>query len=178
MNFLTQQLGLNEVAADPNALPDGKYDGVVTKSVLVYVDSKDTLSHVITYKVTEGDRKGAQKDEWFTIGKEPRLKDGSTPAKGEVNPNDLASLTPTMSEAAKPWYKKRYTDLGFAEADVDNGSVGITDLVGILVTFGVKKKDGYTNINFVEVRGAVTESAPVSLNVDSTVSPNAVELDF
>lgn len=170
-NILHQSLGLNAVAGDPNNLPDGRYDGKVAKESLIYVDSKDTLSHVIQYQVTDGEKKGGTKDEWFTLATQPRLKDGSRPAKGEVDITTIGSLEPSMSDQAKDWYKKRYLDLGFTSEEVDSNSVEIGALVGLPVTFGVKRKDGYVNINFVEKR-------EVDAATSTTESTGPVSLDF
>lgn len=174
-NILHQSLGLDKVEGDLNALPDGAYDGEVFKSVLVYVDSKDTISHVITYKVSDGDYKGRQRDEWFTLGREPRLKDGSTPTKGEVPLEDLGSFTPTMSEQAKPWYKKRHLDLGFTEDQFAEG-IHPSELTGKPVTFRVKTKDGYSNVNSVWRRD--TDSEGTNAIAPDASTSGAVSLDF
>lgn len=171
MNILNQSLGLDKVEADVNAIPDGKYDGVVFRSVLVYKESDDSLSHVIEYKVTDGDYSGKKRSEWFTMGTEPRIKDAETgepvaPAKGEVNLSDLISFTPGMSEVQKPWYVKRHTDLGIEESEVVNARP--EDLVGKPVTFGVKRNGTFININFVELRAEDTNgTGPVSLTGDA-----------
>lgn len=137
---LLNSLGLDQVEADPNYLADGKYAGEVFKSEYVYVKAKDTVSHVITYRVTAGERAGAQKAEWFKLGTAPVYGDNG----------QIVSMTPAMTEQAKPWYKKRLTDLGLTDADIANFEPHV--LIGLPVTFGVKSKDGYTNINFVELR--------------------------
>lgn len=139
MSFM-DSLGIDSVEADPNALPDGKYAGEVFKSELVWSKAKGTISHVITYRVTEGERAGAQRQEWFTLGTDPVYDDEG----------NLVSLTPTMTEQAKPWYKKRFVDLGVPEAEVSKTKPEA--LVGLPVNFGVKKNGAYININFVELR--------------------------
>lgn len=157
MTNLLASMGLDNVEADPNAIPDGKYDGVVFKSEYVLIKAKDQLSHVVTYKVTDGDRNGAQRAVWYNLGNNVKDSSGEFP----TDVNDIVSFTPTMSEASKPWYKKMFVDLGIAEQDVS--TTPIEALVGIPVTFGVKKKDGYTNVNFVERRDASNESVATGL---------------
>lgn len=140
---LMDSLGLENVEADPNALPDGKWPGVITRSEYVVVTKNNTVSHVITYQVTdESNRKGAQRQEWFRLGTDPVVD----------NDGNITSMTPTMSEEQKSWYKKRFVDLGIAEEDVPKTEP--KDLVGKQVTFGTKKKDGFINISFVELRDA------------------------
>lgn len=149
MNNLLGSLGLDQVEADPNALPDGKYDGEVLKSEYVLVQRKDTINHVITYKVTDGDHVGAQRQQWYTLGTEPRDAEGNWPESTDA----ITSYTPTMSDAQKSWYKKLHVDLGIPEQDVP--STPPAALVGKPVTFGIKKNNGYININFVELREVV-----------------------
>src|SRR3954468_3277747 len=91
-NDLLGSLGLNDVPADPNAIPDNTYDGEVMKSELVFVASKNSINHVITYKVTEGERKGAQKQEWYELGVAPVDASGA-PA---TSVKDAVSFTPSM----------------------------------------------------------------------------------
>lgn len=147
MSFnLMQSLGLNQVESDPNALPDGKWPGVVFKSELVFVEKKNTISHVITYKVTDGERKGAQRQEWFELGKDPKYDEQK----------NLIGLDLTMTDERKSWYKKRFEDLGIHPDSVE--STDPKDLVGIPVIFGTKKNQGYININFVEVRQDASET--------------------
>lgn len=145
MNLLGT-LGLDKVESDPNAIPDGKYDGDVFKSEYVLSKNKDTVSHVITFRVTEGANKGAQRQSWYTLGSEPRNAEGEFPSK----PEDITTYNPTMSESQKSWYKKMFVDLGIPEADVS--STPISALVGKNVTFGIKRNGSYININFVELR--------------------------
>lgn len=152
---LIGSLGLDAVEADPNYLADGAYPGEVFKSeyVIREKDGEETVNHVITYRVTEGDRKGAQKAEWFRLGKDP-VREG--PA------NELVGMTPTMTEQAKTWYKKRLVDLGIPEEEI--ATLVPQTLVGIPVDFGVKTKNGYTNVSFVSRREipGVAGTAPVA----------------
>lgn len=147
-NPLMASLGLDAVEADPNALPDGKYGCVIFKSEYVKHKAKgskgdapkDHISHVITYKVNDGGTKnGIEKQEWFLIGRE------ITDATGSVT--GFESL---MTEKQKPWYKKRLVDLGVPEAEVS--SLDVTTLTGRPVTMGIRHKDGFENISFVELR--------------------------
>lgn len=152
-------LGLENVEADPNAIPDGKYDGVVFKSEYVLSETKDTVSHVITYKVTDGDHNGAQRQEWFQIGKAPRTATGEFPK----NASEIAAYEGVMTENNKTWYKKRFVDLGIPEDQVH--LTPVEALVGKTVTFGVKRNQGFININFVELRDASTTSQPQGMTV-------------
>lgn len=150
---LMASLGLENVEADPNFLADGKYAGEVFKSEYVYSKPKNKLWHVITYRVVDGDRKGAQKQEFFEIGSDPVYD----PESGA-----LTSVTFTMTEAQKPWYKKRHMDLGIPEAQVHLAKP--EDLIGKKVTFGVKKNGEFVNINFVELREGTDTPEPTDTN--------------
>ena len=150
-------LGLENVEADPNAIPDGKYAGEVFKDEYVYVASKDEVSHVFTYRVTEGEHKGAQRTEWFLLGKNPQRDDNG----------NIVSLDVTMDDTKRRWYKKRFVDLGVPEAQVPNVKPG--DQVGKKINFGVKRNNGYINVNFVELRQeAATPEAGTSGNAISS----------
>ncbi len=155
MNNLLAGLGLGNVEADPNAVPDGRYDGVVHTSQYVLSEARNTVAHAIGYKVTEGDYHGMTPASQYTVlGTDPKDANGNFPSKV----SEIVSYTPTMTETAKQWYKKAYVDLGIPEQDIEATSPEM--LVGIPVTFGVKKNGQYRNINFVERRdGAVTPGA-------------------
>jgi hypothetical protein len=148
-------LGLDKVSGDPNSVPDGKYDGEIVRSEYVTSERQDTISHVVTLQVTGGDANGKQKPKFFQLGKEPRDSQGNF----AQNFSDVANYTPTMSDDNKDWYKKFLLDMGVPENEI-NG-YDISKLVGTKVTFGVKTKDGYSNVNFVEKRDASNE-APAS----------------
>jgi hypothetical protein len=155
-------LGLDQVEADPNALPDGKWPGIVTKSEIVVVKKNNTVAHVITYKVTEGEKTGAVRSEFFNLGKDPvYAEDGKT----------IVSYTVTMSEAQKPWYKKRYVDLGIPEAQVTQTEPAA--LVGKEVIFGTKKNDGFINISFVELRNKETAGFNTDAVANATTPASA-----
>lgn len=146
-------LGLDNVSADPNAIPDGKYDGDVFQSE--YVLKKDgSLAHAITYKTSEG---GAQKSQWYT------LYTNCVDANGQpaTSVAEVAGGTPAMSDNQKRWYKKLWVDLlDIAEEEVKNQKP--ENLVGVPVTFGLKTKNGWQNINFVERRETNVQAGPVT----------------
>lgn len=157
MNLLGT-LGLDAVEADPNVIPVGRYNGVIFKSEYVHVTKSDSVSHVITYQVTDGDRKGAQRQEWFNLGVNPTFD-----ATGNI-----VALTPTMSEVQKPWYKKRLVDLGITEEAVST-TFHPSQLVGKQVVFGLKANGSYLNINFVELAGPPAgNTAGTPVNVPPT----------
>lgn len=147
---LIGSLGLDAVESDPNALPDGKWAGEIFKSEYVYHKAKnapkdapkDHVSHVITYRVTEGERKGSERQEWYPICRVDEVDANNQPVK----------TTPTMPEQQKSWYKKRLEDLGVAPEAIS--TLTPESLVGKKVTFGTKKNGAYINISFVELREA------------------------
>lgn len=158
---LLASLGLDEVSADPNDIPVGKYDGIVLKSQFVLQENKDTLSHALTYKVTEGEFAGAQKQQWYTLYENPRDANGVFP----TDIKDLKAAKPALSENAKRYYKKLFVDLlGIPEEEVKNQEPEV--LEGRPITFGVKLKDGYKNVSFVEARQSSPSvpAGPVSLD--------------
>lgn len=164
---LLDSLGLDDVEADPNFLADGKYAGEVFKSEIVVTnDKKDkdqqNVAHVITYRVTDGPRKSAQKAEWFNLGINPVFSEDAA--------HTLVSFTSTMTAQAKPWYKKRWTDLGTPEAEV--GKADVKTLVGKPVIFGIKTNGEYKNISFVELK---VVSGPVSATGGTIPPPNPVQ---
>ena len=144
MSGLLGSLGLDEVPADPNATPDGRYEGVIFKDEIV-VKKDDTVHHVITYKVEDpsSNYNGAQRPEWFKLGVNP-VRDETT--------NALTGFTPAMDETTKRWYKMRLAGLGLDDAAIAAWTPG--SLVGKKVTFGTKKNGNFINVNFVELREA------------------------
>jgi hypothetical protein len=70
MGKLMQSLGLGDVSANVNEVPDGKYDAVITQSEWFFNEAKDTVSHVINYKIEGNDpaTKGKGKQEFFNLG--------------------------------------------------------------------------------------------------------------
>lgn len=159
-NALHAALGLADTPS-LNEVPDGKYDGVVFKDELVYVDSKDELSHVFTYQVTDDPTFAGRspRPEWFLLVSEPRLEDGSAPAKGAVDPKTLKTGTPAMSDQQRPWYINRLESLGHSREDIDNNNVEIGASVGIPVTFEVKTTNGYANVRNVKRREQATPAS-------------------
>lgn len=156
MNAIMSSLGLDAVEADPNAIPDGRYNGEVFKSEYVYNPKNKTVAHVITYRVIDGSHKGATVTDWNSLGKDPVFAEGHD---GEIA--HVVSMTNTQDEQNKRYYKKTFVDLGIAEQDVPNTSV--EELVGKKVIFGVKKNGNYRNITFVEIRdGAPATSQAVT----------------
>jgi hypothetical protein len=150
-------LGLGNVESDPNALPDGKWIGDVFKSQ--YVEKNDgTVAHVLTYRVTDGDRKGAQRQEWFELG------------TGAVKEGDkiVDVQTPTMPEDRKSWYKLRLESLNPGVV-IDN-TYRPEQEVGKQVYFGTKRNGAYINVNFVEIRNA---TAPVQATTTAGTQPAA-----
>lgn len=138
-------LGLDNVD-DPDNLPDGKYAGVIFKCEYL-VSKTDKLGIAITYKCTDPQSKfnGREKFEWWTIG--------DNPTKNEEGEYQVAKAT--MSESQKPYFKKRMAAIGIPESRL--ASLKQADLngrVGTEIYFGIKNKDGYNNVNFVEMRGA------------------------
>lgn len=183
MGKLMQSLGLGNVSSDVNEIADGKYDAVVDKSEYFFNKAKDTVSHVITYRIESNDpaTKGRNKQEYFTLGKEPRDASGNF-AKDEES---LAAYNNTQTEMNKQFHKKRFVDLlatpGDAEsrktveARVDNGDVDAPDLVGVHCTINIKTNNGYQNVAGAWARGAA--SAPVAttqaVTLGSTPETNA-----
>ncbi len=159
---LMDSLGLDNVSADPNALPDyNGWIGVVRESKYVVKNKDNSVNHVITYKVTEGKHKGAERQEWFNLG--------TVDAQDENG--KVTAYTPTMTEDRKSWYKKRFVDLGIAEDQVSKTEPEA--LVGTPVRFGTKKKDGFININFVEVHR--TADGTPAASVESGASAGAIQ---
>lgn len=150
---LISSLGLDAVTADINDIPVGKYDGVVVKSEFALVEAKKQVSHVITYKVTEGDFKGAEKQVWYNLYGEIVDAEGNFPK----SPEDIKGGKPLMTDNNKRWYKKTLMDLtGCTEEEASKVTPEM--LVGKEVTFGVAEKNGYKNVNFVERRKVAPEA--------------------
>lgn len=150
MNNILGSLGLGSVTADPNSIPDGRYRGEIASSRVVLSKDGSKVLHVTGYKVTEGDHKGAENADFQQLGKDP-VKDEA---------GNITSFTPTMTDTNKQWYKKRLVvDLGVPEAAVDSGTFDITNLVGKQVVFGLKRREGYLNISFVEQAAATATPA-------------------
>lgn len=157
MSNLIGSLGLGDI---DTGTPDGPYKGVVSSSQIVTreKDGTEWVSHAINYRITDGKFKGEQAGEFFRIGKDP-VREG--PA------NQIVSMTPTMNENNKKWYKKRWEDLGFPEEAI--GSLPVEALKDVPVEFGLKTKDGYQNISWVRKRNDV--GAPVGTTAPQATPP-------
>jgi len=144
MNALIGSLGLDKVDADINAVPEGTYKGVVFKSDIVFVKSKNELTHVVTYKITEGTNSGARLQEWYPLRKNVVFAEGH---EGDVD--HVTSSESAMDDNAKKWYKNRLLTLGVQDSEINTTEPA--DLLNKEVKFGVKKKNGYTNVSWVDL---------------------------
>lgn len=154
---LNATLGLQNVPSDPNDIPPSKYDATVTRSEYV-LKKNGVMSHAVTYTVDDGQYKGAQVTNWTQIAKNLLKVDG-TPAETVEEAHHGESL---MTDQNKMYYKKMWVDHGIPEEQVDAGAVKPEDLIGIKVTVGTKKVNGFVNVSFVEKRtdpGLVTDMA-------------------
>lgn len=151
-------LGLDNVD-DPDNLPDSKYRGVI-KDAGYMISKTDKLGIFFVYKVNDPASKfnGREKFDWTTIG------DGGF--KGEDG--EYGCKTPTMSETQKPYFKKRLGELGIPESRLANlTNADLKGRIGTDVIFGIKNKDGYNNVNFVEIVGAgAATGSSISEGVD------------
>jgi hypothetical protein len=142
-------LGLDKVD-DPDNMPDGKYYGIIKQCE--YMKSKtDKLGITVVYKVDDPGSKqqGREKFDWTTVG------EGNVHQEGDDWKFDKGS----MSEAQKPYFKKRMAALGIPESVLaDLKDEHLKSRVGLRVVFEIKNKDGYNNVVSVELRG---DNAPV-----------------
>lgn len=157
MNLLGT-LGLNAVSADPDDVPVGNYDAVIHASELVLNSKKDTVSHVITFKLTGEEHKGAKPTQWNKLGDAPRNAQGEFPAKV----TEIATYQPTMGDQQKQYYKKTWVDCGVPDAEV--GTLPPEALVGKAVSIRVYLNNGFKN---VAVNGPLSPEAagPTSVNI-------------
>ena len=140
MTDLFESMGLEDVEADINFIPDGVYPAFVFESTVVVAKNGKNAGKpfwAITYKIAEGTCKGRSQQEWF-------------------------SLDP-QNEQVKPWLKRRILSLGVPDSKV--GSFKPDDVVGSSVAVTIKTKDGYQNVRDVKSNDvdAVT-STPASTN--------------
>lgn len=157
---LISSLGLDAVTADVNDIPVGKYDGKVLKSEFVLVEERKQVSHVVTYQVTDGEFKGSQKQVWYNLYGDIVDAEGNFPK----TPEEIKGGKPLMTDNNKRWYKKLLMDLtGVSEEQA--GNVLPEHLVGKEVTFGVAERNGYKNVNFVELR----QTAPEAVSMGGSV---------
>lgn len=131
-------LGLEDVNADPNYIADGKYRAFVYNSE-VRTKKDDSKSWVLSYKIADGQKhSGQQQQEWF-----------------DLNPQGA------NAELKRSFLKRRVLSLGVPESKI--GSVQPNDLIGLEVSITIKHKDGYQNIGNVElVEGSSATTPDVS----------------
>jgi hypothetical protein len=142
---LLDSLGLDQVEADPNSLPDGKYGSVLYKADIIATKT-DKVMAMFVFKVNDGGKQhGKEKPEFWEFG------------TGVVKAEDgtISFTTPTMTEDRKSWFKNRLIALGVPDAQTPKFDQAMADgLVGTEVFMGIKNKNGYCNINFIERRNA------------------------
>jgi hypothetical protein len=169
MGKLMQSLGFSEVSSSVNEVPDGKYDAVVTTSEWFFNKAKDSVAHVITYKVDSTDpaTKGKQKQEYFNLGTEPRDAEGNWTEDEET----LTHYNNTQTPMNKQFHKKRFVDLladnnpesrKAIEAAVDAGNIDVASLVGVKCVVNIKTKEGFQNVAGAWKRDGNATSAPVA----------------
>jgi len=140
-------LGLDNVEADPNYISDGPHPGFVYDSKVV-TKKDSTKSWVITFKVAPEDESyaGKTQDEWYSLSV---MKDGSLAAP---------------SADQKSWLKKRVLSLGVPESKVN--TFDPKDVIGTSVFFNIRHRNGYQNVGEVTLRdestGQAIESAPTA----------------
>ncbi len=151
---LLDSLGLDNVEADPNALPDGKYGAALYKADIIATKT-DKVMAMFVFKVNDGgSQNGKEKPEFWEFGTGVQ-KD----AEGKVAGFD----TPTMTEDRKSWFKNRLISLGVPDSQAGNFDQAMADgLIGTEVFMGIKNKNGYCNINFIERRDANAAKAQVN----------------
>lgn len=176
MGKLMQSLGLGDISANVNEVPDGKYDAIVTASEWFFNEGKDTVSHTITYKIDSNDpaTKGKSKQEFFNLGKEPRDANGVF-TKSE---DELTHYVNTQTEMNKQFHKKRFVDLladnnpqskKEVEAAVDAGQIEPANLVGVKCVVNIKTKDGFQNVAGAWKRdGAAPVAATQAVSLGTT----------
>jgi hypothetical protein len=154
-------LGLGNVESNPNHMPDNKYRGVIKESRFTYVESKNTLNHVIVYQSTEGATKGKVESEWWPLGTPHYEENPEVPGSKK-----LVGLTPTMSEKSKTFYKKRLESLGTSDAEIDAN--GPESLVAMDVEFTIVHRNGYQNIGNAWKLGTDGSGNPATVPVNPT----------
>lgn len=146
MGFLND-LGLENVEADPNYIPDGKYAAFVYESSTKII--KNVNYWVITYKIADD------------------------PNVGGKTVDELKSLDPKGPKRSQQlsFLKQRVLSLGIPESRVSEFDPG--DVVGTPVTISIKHKDGYQNVGTVELRGEGTTPSVAPTNVGASVASSA-----
>ena len=137
MGFLND-LGLENVEADPNHIADGTYPAYVFGSE-VRLKKDHSKSWVLTYKIAPEAAKhsGQTQAEWFDL--EP---------KGE------------NAELKKSFLKKRILSLGVPESKINE--VNPDDLIGIKVSLKIIHKNGYQNVGDISLADGVSAPSAVS----------------
>jgi hypothetical protein len=166
-------LGLGDVDADPNAIPDGRYDAVVASADMVHIKSKNSAAIVFNYQV-EGDYAPARIAQFQNLGNNVVLNDDGKTIK---------SFTPTMSTQNKQFLKKAFVDLGIPESTIN--TTPTLDLLAMVVgrkcTIGVKKNGAYRNVSYVEYRAPEVSVDVQDVNVtvtDTSTVPATEEPPF
>lgn len=132
-------LGLDEVNADPNYIADGKYRAFVYNSE-VRTKKDDSKSWVLSYKIAPDQKHAGQvQQEWFDLA-----------PKGD------------NAELKRSFLKRRVLSLGVPESKI--GSVQPNDLIGLEVSITIKHSGSYQNVGTVELAGGAT-SASASTDV-------------
>src|SRR5699024_9008844 len=144
---LLGNLGLDQVDSNPDDLPDGVWAGKVHDSKII-TTKKGNVTHMIDYMVTQGEKAGTRKAEWFTHGT-PQYDDNG----------NLVGVTPTMTDNAKSWYKKRLIELGVPENQIS--SLQVEDLIGREVMFGTKRNGQYVNVSFARLQNPAQQAQSV-----------------
>lgn len=145
MGGFLNDLGLENVSADPNHIADGLYKAFVFNSE-VRAKRDGSKSWVISYKIAPGQQHAGQiQQEWFEL--EP---------KGE------------NVELKRSWLKRRVLSLGVPEQRV--GSVDPGDFIGTEVNVKIVHRNGYQNVGEVTLvaDGGVTTPA-VSAPAESSL---------
>jgi hypothetical protein len=140
MGFLND-LGLENVEADPNHIADGKYRAFVFNSE-VRLKKDQSRSWVITYKIAPNQKHaGQQQQEWFDL--EP---------KGD------------NAEIKKSFLKSRVLSLGVPESKI--ADLSPADLIGTEVDITIVHRNGYQNVGVLTLptgdAPAATEAASAS----------------
>lgn len=139
-------LGLENVEADPNYINDGTYPAFVFSSE-IKTKKDQSKAWVLTYKIAPDSPKhaGQQQQEWFDLA-----------PKGE------------NAEIKKSFLKRRVLSLGVPEAKID--SINPADVVGIKVAMSIVHRNGYQNVGNVTVDDGVT---PLGATPGGVVTPEA-----
>ena len=169
---LMASLGLDQVSADPNKVPDNTYDCFVADVDYAYSTGKNVVGHVINYQIEDGPHKGSRISHWFSVGSDPVYDANGT----------LTNFRPTMSDGQKTWYKKAFVDLGMPE-----DQVGVADpksLIGTKCTVKVQtsaQDSRYQNVTQVNLRSGAT-AAPINSEFSApspaTAAPQAPAADL